>query len=381
MRVLYFSDNQSVHNQRFLRKFALSQHEVWFCDLTNSSVRKDWLPSGIRQYTLASPAPKSVQPSEVEAFLPEIQRMITDIRPDLIHAGPVQTCGFLIALSGFHPLLVTSWGSDILLLADKDEKWREATRFTLSRADGFFVDSQWVLHSARRFAQIPDEQVVMFPWGLEQGRFGPQGGVPEGNVFRKEAGEFVILCTRNWEELYRIDMLLRSFLSAYRQNPNLRLLLIGNGSQETYLRDFIQSNDLSSVVTIPGFIEPGSLPQWFRAANGYISCAKSDGTSISLLEAMATGLPVIVTDIPSNREWVVPDVNGWLGSDEQSFAEAILRIPGLSHSEREAISVANCRAVAERANWDKNFPKLLSMYELLQERVSQDRRSTRIESQ
>ena len=47
------------------------------------------------------------------------------------------------------------------------------------------------------------------------------------------------------------------------------------------------------------------MPKWFRAADTYISCAQSDGTSVSLLEAMATGLPLIVTDIPSNREWVV----------------------------------------------------------------------------
>ena len=67
--------------------------------------------------------------------------------------------------------------------------------------------------------------------------------------------------------------------------------------------------------------------KWFRAADAYVSCAQSDGTSVSLLEAMATGLPAVATDIPSNREWVVDGQNGWLATDAsaEEFADPFLR--------------------------------------------------------
>jgi glycosyltransferase involved in cell wall biosynthesis len=91
---------------------------------------------------------------------------------------------------------------------------------------------------------------------------------------------------------------------------------------------------------------------------------------------MATGLPVIVTDIPSNREWVAERENGWLvecGSSDiaanmratDMLAATMLRVAQLVPAEREAIAERNQRIVVERADWDKNFPRLLEMYERL----------------
>ena len=80
---------------------------------------------------------------------------------------------------------------------------------------------------------------------------------------------------------------------------------------------------------------------------------------------VATGLPAVVTDIASNREWITENENGWLaptGASEE-FAEKLLRVASLPPNELEAISSRNQRIVAERADWDKNFPSLLRLYE------------------
>jgi glycosyltransferase involved in cell wall biosynthesis len=142
----------------------------------------------------------------------------------------------------------------------------------------------------------------------------------------------------------------------------LRLILLGDGSERWRVHDFINQNSLSGAVLTPGRISPSELPKWFRAANGYVSCAASDGTSVSLLEALATGLPVVITDVPSNREWVKEDENGWLATSAESFTRAMLRVSTLTPAKRRAISITNRRIVAERANWDQNFPRLLDLY-------------------
>jgi glycosyltransferase involved in cell wall biosynthesis len=262
-------------------------------------------------------------------------------------------------------MLLTSWGSDLLLFPERGETWRKATQVAIDAADGLFVDSRWVLETARRFAVIPEERVVRFPWGIEAGRFGPEGPRPSAHELRSEPGTFVFLCARSWEPLYGMDTLMEAFRAAHKRNKSLRLLLIGGGSQAEYIRKFIRQHGLEEVVRILGLLDARHLPQWFRAADGYISCAKGDGTSISLLEAMATGLPVVVTDIPSNREWVAPGVNGWLAGDATAFADSMLRVAALSVDERAAISDMNRNIVGERADWDRNFPRLLAMYEFL----------------
>ncbi len=367
MRVFYLSDNISDHNRRFLQELAASGHEVYFLDLTQQVPAEQWLPTGVQNLELEQGIQRGADPRQFAEVLPEFRSLLRQIRPDVLHAGPVQTCGYVAALSGFHPLVVMSWGSDILVDAERGAEWRDATRVALSAADGFFCDCEAVRVAAQRYASISSERIVQFPWGIKRGSFTPHGQ-SEG---RKKLGfgpdSFVFINTRSWEPLYDIEVLLRAFHRAYQQNKRLRLLLLGDGSMASRIRNLIIEHELDRVVIFPGMIARKDMPRWFRSADAYLSCAKSDGTSVSLLEAMATGLPAVVTDILSNREWIVEGENGWLaraGSFED-FSVKILLAASMPQREIAVISQRNQRIVAERADWDKNFPALLSLYECL----------------
>jgi L-malate glycosyltransferase len=367
VRVLYFSDNSSDHNRRFLEKLSFFGHEVWFLDSASSSRPEGWLPAGVRRVSWRTTVPRASDPSVYKKLLPEFKSLSAELQPDLIHAGPIQGCAYVAALSGFHPLLVMSWGSDLLLDADRNAEWRQATSIALRGADGFMFDCDTVRMRAQDFAPISDSRIVQFPWGLKRGVFSAIGPPVPGQSFLSEPEALRLICTRSWESMYRIDVLLEAFRRAHRQNGLLRLMLLGEGSPAGMVHEFIARNGLLHAVITPGRISRAELPGWFRAANLYVSCSQTDGTSVSLLEAMATGLPVLVTDIPSNREWVHEGENGWLAADgsAQDFADKLLRIASLKPSEREAISQRNQELVATRADWDRNFPLLLELYEAL----------------
>ena len=367
MRILYFSDNCSDHNRRFLEKLTSFGHDLYFLDATQAGLAENWLPRGAQRVRLKQSVRRDADPSQFAGFLSEFQSLLKELRPDLVHAGPVQTCGYVAALSGFHPLVVMSWGSDMLVHADRNAEWRRATEAAMGAADGFFCDCETVRESARRCVEIPNARIVQFPWGIKRGAFSPQGPAEPRERLGLRPDAFAFISTRSWEPLYDTEVLLQAFHRAYRVNNRLRLLLLGNGSAAGRVRSFIAEHELSQVVVTPGGIAGKDTPRWFRAANAYVSCARSDGTSISLLEAMATGLPAVVTDIASNREWITEDENGWLASagSSEEFAGKLLRAASLPPNDLEAISERNQRIVAERADWDKNFPSLLRLYECL----------------
>lgn len=372
MKVLYFSDNISDHNRRFLEALSQAKHEIWFLDPTCDHLPENWLPGGVHWVQPRQRLQPGRTPSEFATFLPEFQNWLETIQPDLVHAGPTHNCGYVAALSNFHPWLLTSWGSDILYQADQEPEWKQATQRALSKADGLFVDCDAVRSQAKQWADIPDERIVQFPWGIKRGSFSPQGDWPSKDEFAPEPGTCVILSTRSWEPVYGIDILLEAFRRALRVDASLRLLLLGGGSEASRVGDFIDANGLRDAIRIPGHVSRGDAPKWFRAADVYVSCARSDGTSVSLLEAMATGLPVVVTDIPSNREWVTEDHNGWLASanSAEDFADKLLRAAGLSAERRALFTERNRQIVRERADWDRNFPKLLAMYDQLVAMIS-----------
>jgi glycosyltransferase involved in cell wall biosynthesis len=291
--------------------------------------------------------------------------LLDQLRPDLVHAGPVQSCGFMTAIADFHPFMIMSWGSDVLVDAETDDLSRWMTRYALQRSDMLLCDCDAVRSKVQDLVPYANDRVVQFPWGIDLQEFRP-GKNSLG--LRERPGwqdAFIVLSTRSWEPIYRIDMLVSAFAAAYVQNPKLRLILLGNGSMAPEINRLIQAHKLNDVVLRPGRTSQADMPQYFRAADLYLSCTASDGTSISLLEAMATGLPAVVTDGPGNREWVVPGEHGWLapGEDPGAFARLIVDGASLPASARQQISRRN-RGVAEaRADWDHNFPQLLRAYD------------------
>ena len=367
MRILYLTDNNSVHNRRFLEKLVFAGYEVWFWNLTATQASEGRLPGGVQSIASSKSVDRGAPPGQYREFLPEFQSVLKELQPALVHAGPIQSGGYLAATADFHPMVLMSWGSDLLVEAERNSEWKQATELALQKADAFFCDCDTVRKKANSFRVFPDSRVVQFPWGIKQGVFSPVGPLPPSDGFTRRAGTTTFIYTRSYDPLYGTDVLLDGFLRARSANPSLRLLLLGNGSQDQSILSFVQAHDLNDAVSLLGPQPAEELPMWFRAADAYVSCAKSDGTSISLLEAMATGLPVVVTDIPSNREWVVEPENGWLapaGSPE-GVADRMLQVANLIPQERKTISERNQRVVAKRADWDKNFPRLLEMYERL----------------
>jgi glycosyltransferase involved in cell wall biosynthesis len=367
VRILYLSDNVSDHNRRFLHELAASGHQVHFLDLTQQKLAENWLPVGVQRVELKQSINSDANPNQVAELRCEFQYLLKQLRPDLVHAGPVQTCGYLAALSGFHPFVLMSWGSDILVHAERNAEWRNATTVALNAADGFFCDCQAVRVAARCYAAISNEGIVQFPWGVKRGSFSALGPSESREKLGFDPDTFVFISTRCWEPIYDIEVLLRAFQRAHQEDQRLRLLLLGDGSMANRIHSFIADFGLGAVVIAPGIIARKDIARWFRTANAYLSCAKSDGTSVSLLEAMATGLPAVVTDLPSNRAWIVEGENGWLGrvGSSEDFSHRILLTANTSPRDLAAISKRNQEIVAERADWDKNFPKLLGFYECL----------------
>jgi len=361
MRVLYFTEKDSPHDRRFLSALSETAHQVYALRQTACSPET---PPGIAEVTWPGGQPDWSNWRGWQQGQTELSKLLLEIRPDLVHAGPVQGPAFLTTLANFHPLVTMSWGSDLLRYAHRSPWMRRATAYTLDRTDMLFADCQTVAGEAARFG-FPQEKVVRFPWGVDLDHFSPTKGEIAGKVLRKALGweeNFVILCNRTWAPLYGVDLLAKAFAEAVKKNPDIRLLLIGNGPQVDEIRQILA--EVRDKVGFPGWVSQQRLPGFYSAADLFVSPSHCDGSSISLLEALACGKPALVSDIPSNREWVNPGDVGELFRDG-----SILSLTGklLEMAEKRDLENYGKRARAlaeERADWTVNFKHLLSAYDM-----------------
>ena len=360
MRVLYFSQDYTPHDYRFLSALSKTEHEIFYIPLERvKSTESRALPGSVHVIPNWGQAePMGV--FDIPSLRRKLREVLDDIHPDVVHAGPVQKSAFLTALTGYRPLVTMSWGSDLLM--DAQRGWgRFAARFTLSRSGILVCDCKAVRDVAVELG-MPADRVVIFPWGVDLNHFTPGTSAD----MRKDLGwqeTFVLISTRAWEPLYGVDVLINGFIEAAQYDVNLRLLLLGKGSLESEIRNALENAGMLDRVHFAGHVEYDDLPDHYRSADVYVSASNSDGSSISLLEAMACGLPALVSDIPGNREWVTPGEEGWwfVTGDPGSLSAGILesiREPTMLSEKSEAAR----RVTKERANWQENFSSLLDAY-------------------
>ncbi|HLE53366.1 MAG TPA: glycosyltransferase family 4 protein [Anaerolineales bacterium] len=359
MRVLYFTRDYTTHDRRFLAALVDTAYQVYFLQLERRGhpLEDRPLPEGIKRI----PWRGGQGPASLRAgphLLTDLKRVLKEIKPDLVHAGPLQTAAFLVGLVGYRPLVSMSWGYDLLKDADRNILWRWATRYTLQHSAVLVGDCNTIRQKAIDLG-MPDERIVTFPWGIDLTAFTPAASE------RAPSQTFKLLSTRGWEPIYGADILARAFVKAARRCPELRLCMLGNGSQAIEIRHILTEGGVVDRIEFPGQVSQVDLPRYYRQADLYISASHSDGTSISLLEAMACGCPALVSDIPGNREWVEPGVHGWWfpDGDVDTLTTAILdavdkrhRLPTMGQAAR--------KLAEQRADWEKNFQELLRAYQL-----------------
>lgn len=364
MRVLYFTRDYTPHDHRFLTALAGTHHQIYYLRLERSprQLEDRSLPPEVEQVHWLG-GQKPFQWKALPSLWADLRKVLARLKPDVVHAGPIQSAAFLAALSGFQPLVSMSWGSDLLVDADRTRWMKWVTRYTLHHTRVLVGDCQAVRQKAESLG-FPGERVALFPWGVDLRHFVP--GLA-GDLRRRLGWEeaFILLSLRSWEPIYGVDLLVRAFTRAAQQIPDLRLLLLGGGSQAGLLRQLLTQTDLNDRVYFGGHIGQGDLPDFYRAADLYLSASHSDGSSVSLMEALACGLPALVSDIPGNKEWITPDVQGWLFPDgnEDTLVESILQ----AYRQRGRLSEigkAARRLAEQRADWTENSKVLLKAYDL-----------------
>lgn len=356
MKILYFSKNYTPHDYRFLSSLASTKHEIFYLKLeANRRQTEDRpVPSNVQQILWAG-GQREFRWRDIPRLVLDFRRVMKKTKPDIVHAGPVQTCAFIAALSGFRPVLTMSWGYDLLLDADRNAWMQWLTRYTLKQSAFFISDAQVSRDKAIGFG-MDLEQTAIFPWGINLDHFQPST--------QKRRQGITLFCNRTWESIYGIDILAKAFVRVAANNPHVDLILLGGGSQGAYIRQILMNRGVLDRVHFGGQIRQNDLPRWYHMADLYISPSHVDGSSVSLMEALASGLPCLVSDIPGNREWISDGENGWLfrDGDSDDLAEKILHAMKNRQSFRK-IGEAARRTAEQKADWNKNFGKLLEAYD------------------
>ena len=345
--ILYVSDAASIHTRRWVeyqRDLGRKVHVASFRDHVIPGVNVHVLPTfgfGRAGYLFAIPVLKS---------------LVRRIRPDIVHAQYVTSYGFIAAIANLHPLVLTAWGTDVLISPSESRLARLMAAYAVRHADEVTTVAQHMNASVAALG-VAESRVTAVPFGVDAQVFHPSAAA------REPGQRLRIICTRNFGPIYDIPTLLSALEQLLREGLDFEVDLVGEGPLRGVIEARIARAGLSPRVRLRGHVPHVELAGLLASADIFVTPALSDGNNVSLNEAMACGCFPIGTAIPANAQWLDDGVNGLLypPGDHAALASCIRNAAGNSELRARAAKV-NRDIVERKADWRICVQRMENIY-------------------
>jgi len=288
-----------------------------------------------------------------------LARIIRKWQPDVVHSHMVHAnllARIVRPLAPF-PILVCTAHS-----IDEGGRLREV----LYRLTDLFCDlttqvSQAGLERYVHVGAVPRHKIRYIPNGVDTERFKPN--LEDRLKVRKELGVdgFVWLAVGRFDPQKDYPNMVQAFARVVHKHSNAILLIVGDGPLRETMENMARELGAEKYVKFLGIRR--DIPQLMNAADAYVMSSSWEGMPNVLLEASATGLPIVATDVGGNREVVLDGITGFLvpPRNPEALAEAMLRMMDLPEEKRREMGKAARKHVED--NFSLN--RVVDMWEAL----------------
>ena len=363
MRVLLLSDTNSEHTEKWALGLASQGLEVGLFSFNKASY--SWYQNKPNITILFEPENKLDQNSTSSklSYLKYVNLMknaILQFKPDVLHAHYATSYGLIGALSGFHPFVISAWGTDVMKFPQKNLLFKSILKYNLKKADAICATS----HTIKDFLKpVTSKNIHVIPFGVNVNQFSKK---EVKSLFNKES--FVIGCIKALEDIYNIDILIKAFavLKSKFPSKSLKLLIIGVGSQEAELKKMVSNLKIDGDVIFTGRISFSEVSNYFNMLDVLVNISDYESFGVSVIEAMACEKPVIATNTGGLKEIIENSTFGSLvevANVEQTANEMERYL--LESNLKEKVGKAARAKVVEKYSWTDNIQQMIDVYSQL----------------
>ena len=292
-------------------------------------------------------------------------RIVREYEPDVVHTHLVHAnlLGRVARMTKRVPALVCTLHS--LTMTGIKRDWSPIFEFAHRITDRWCDLTTAICHAAADYAvlrkAVPVGKMLVVPNGIDTMRFSPDPIARE--KLRRELGlesRFVWLAAGRLEPPKAYPVLLQ----AMKLLPvsDCALLICGQGSLRDQLEKMAAELGVASRVRFMGL--RGDMPALMNAADGMVLSSDIEGLPLVLLQAGASGLPVVATDVGGNCEAVIEGSNGWLvpPQDPDALSSAMARLMALPPEQRAAMSRRGRERVCQMFDAERVVDRWIELY-------------------
>lgn len=266
-------------------------------------------------------------PGHGVGWMLRLWKLLRQLKPDMVHTRNLAAleAQFVAAAAGIRATVHGEHGRDVFDLYGQNWKYNLLRRAAQPFVSNYIAVSRDIETWLRLAIHVPPRKLHQIYNGVDSEKFRPREGArpafahPESIVFGS-VGRMV--------EVKDYPTLTRAFIQMVHQQPEraarARLVIVGEGPARSTCLDLLQAAGLTHLAWLPG--ERADIADIMQVLDVFVLPSKNEGISNTILEALASGLPVIATAVGGNVELVETGVNGMLvpPGDVGGMAQALL---------------------------------------------------------
>lgn len=363
MKILILSDINSAHTEKWVK--GLCEKGISVCLFSFSYPSTDWFES-LENLEIGYVGKKQKNSNSLFTklgyfkTLSKLKKCIANFKPDIVHAHYASSYGLLGKLSRYKPFVVSVWGADVYDFPTNSRLKRKVLESVLQSADVICSTSNSMANETRKYTS---KNIHTIPFGINTKDFNCSERKP-----LHDPPEIVIGCIKSLSKKYGTSYLIEAFseLKKERNDLNLKLLLVGGGSNSTEYKALVESLGLTDVVEFTGNVKLIEVPKYHCKIDIFASLSILDSESfgVSLVEAMASGSHIIATKVSGFKEVLQNSNSLGIMIERESVLEAknamlsIINNPELAQER----SRAALQVVKDNYEWENNLAQMSEVY-------------------
>lgn len=292
-----------------------------------------------------------------------LRKVLTNLKPDIVHAHYASGYGTLLRRTNYHPYILSVWGSDLLVFPKKSILHHSLLKNNLDSAARICSTSHCMRRELMDNFNVPDSKIFITPFGVDPQKFFP--------MTRKK--DFLTIGTvKTLEKVYGIDRLIEVVSSVIKQlhaegnhflADKIRLVIAGAGKDQLALTNLAAERGISGIVNFMGHVDQDSVPQVLNKMDIFCAFSRSESFGVSVLEASACAIPVVVTNVGGLPEVVRNTRTGYVVNEwSRSEAAAVIKQLLLSENLRNELGAAGREFVLKEYTWSRSLSIMQEVY-------------------
>lgn len=341
MRICILGSANSIHTQRWVKSLNDFGHEVMVISLYDGKVEN--------AINVILPRTKKIY--YLKHYF-AVKKAIKSFSPDILHAHHASSYGFLGSLLRFKPFIVSVWGYDVLLFPYKSLLHKLIIKTSLERADLITATSQTLSDAVKKLTDLPSE---IIPFGVDKHFFWNDREYNKQNL--------VIGITKDLRPVYGIDVLIKSFAKLIAKKYTLKLVIVGDGPLKNQLVKLCQQLDIEKHVIFKNRVPHSKIIDLLMEIDIFAIPSYSEGFGVAAIEAMASGIPVVGSNVGGLREVIDDGKTGILVKPgDVDDLKMALEYYIINTDARTKHGRAGRKKVEEKYNWQDNAVMMNKLY-------------------